>query len=56
MRRADRSGARYAVIIGDEELAAGKLGFKPLRADEPQQSLTVDELAQQLSSARKQRE
>jgi histidyl-tRNA synthetase len=51
MRRADRSGARFAVIIGEAEIAAGRYGLKPLRTDEPQQALTLDEIAQRLSSA-----
>src|SRR5690606_22727136 len=51
MRRADRSGARFAVIIGEDEVAAGQFGLKPLRTDEPQLSLSLDELVRQLSSA-----
>ncbi|MDJ0739076.1 MAG: histidine--tRNA ligase [Gammaproteobacteria bacterium] len=35
-KRADRSGARYAVVIGDAELEAGTVMLKPLRADEAQ--------------------
>ena len=31
MRRADASGARFAVIIGETEVAQGKIGVKPLR-------------------------
>ncbi|MDP2827988.1 MAG: histidine--tRNA ligase [Sulfuricellaceae bacterium] len=31
MKKADSSGARYAVIIGDDEAAAGQLTLKPLR-------------------------
>jgi histidyl-tRNA synthetase len=53
MRRADKSGAAYAVILGDEELAQGRLGFKPLRGDEPQRSLAFEELAARLSSEAK---
>lgn len=32
MRRADASGAAVAIILGDEEVAAGTAGVKPLRA------------------------
>ena len=32
MRLADRSGARVAVIVGPEELAAGEVTFRELRA------------------------
>ncbi len=31
MKKADKSGARYAVIIGDEEAEAGEVTLKPLR-------------------------
>lgn len=31
MKKADASGARYAVIVGDDEAAAGQLSLKPLR-------------------------
>ncbi|HUQ28386.1 MAG TPA: histidine--tRNA ligase, partial [Usitatibacter sp.] len=31
MKKADASGARFAVIIGDEEVAQGKVTLKPLR-------------------------
>src|SRR5690606_10135686 len=51
LRRADKSGARYAVIIGEDELSSGVLSVKPLRTDEAQQSLSLDELVLRLSSA-----
>jgi histidyl-tRNA synthetase len=44
LRRADRSGADYAIIVGDEELTSGWVGVKPLRTAEAQQSMTIDEL------------
>jgi histidyl-tRNA synthetase len=31
MKRADASGADYAVIVGEEEVASGLLTLKPLR-------------------------
>jgi histidyl-tRNA synthetase len=37
-RRADESGARVALIIGDDELARGVIAFKPLRGAETTQS------------------
>lgn len=43
MKKADASGARYAVIVGDDEAAAGVLSLKPLRALGEQVRLTVDE-------------
>lgn len=43
MKRADGSGARHAVILGDNELAAGVATVKTL-ADGSQQSIPFDEL------------
>jgi histidyl-tRNA synthetase len=42
MKKADASGARYAVIIGDDEAAAGEVSLKPLRELEEQVRMTVD--------------
>ena len=36
LRRADRSGAILALILGDDELADNALSIKPLREDSPQ--------------------
>ncbi len=33
MKKADASGARFAIILGDDEVAAGKLALKPLRGE-----------------------
>jgi histidyl-tRNA synthetase len=41
-RKADRSGARLALILGDEELARGILGCKPLRGQGEQRTLDFD--------------
>ena len=51
MKKADRSGARYAVILGENEVANGTAGLKPLRADEPQTEIAQDELAAALATA-----
>ncbi|MBE0485106.1 histidine--tRNA ligase [Marinobacter sp.] len=48
MKKADRSGARYAIILGENELASGNVGLKSLRDDEPQQDVPRAELAQAL--------
>ena len=45
LRRADRSGARFALIVGESERSAGKVSVKPLREDKPQQLLSIDECA-----------
>ncbi|MEQ9547496.1 MAG: histidine--tRNA ligase [Marinobacter sp.] len=48
MKKADRSGARYAVILGENEINGGTVGLKPLRSDEGQQELGQTELAKTL--------
>lgn len=51
MKRADKSGARYALILGEHELAAGEIGFKPMQDAEAQQlSFKLAELSQQLAA------
>ncbi len=50
MKRADKSNARYAVILGEQEIADNKAGFKPLRSDEQQASVARAELAPMLAS------
>ena len=49
MKRADRSGAEYALILGESELAASAIGLKPLRSTDDQVSVAFDELAQVLA-------
>jgi histidyl-tRNA synthetase len=44
MKRADRSGAQVALLIGEDELARGVVAVKALREDLPQQVLGSDEL------------
>lgn len=46
LRQADRSGARFAVIIGEDELAAGKVTLKSLRDASPQVSVAGDDIGQ----------
>jgi histidyl-tRNA synthetase len=49
-KKADKSGARYALILGDDELAKRVVGFKPLRDDSEQQSIAWDALAEHLKA------
>jgi histidyl-tRNA synthetase len=51
MRRADRSGARFALILGDEEVAAERVSLKDLRGDTGQRSLNKAELRETLAAA-----
>ena len=45
MKRADRSGAAVAVILGEDEVATGTAVLKPLRAEVEQQKVALAELA-----------
>jgi histidyl-tRNA synthetase len=51
MKRADQSGARFALVIGEDEVKEGRLTFKHLREDRPQESLDVARLIERLGSA-----
>jgi histidyl-tRNA synthetase len=45
-KRADASGANYALIFGDDEVSRGEVAVKPLRnADEPQQTYVLSEVS-----------
>ncbi len=41
MKKADASGAALAVIVGDDEAAAGEVSFKPMRVEVAQQRLPL---------------
>jgi len=43
-KKADKSGANYAFILGDEEVEKGVIGVKFLRSDEEQRTLSLQEL------------
>ena len=43
-KRADKSGAAWAMVFGDEEMVSGKVTLKPLRANEEQMTLSREEL------------
>ncbi len=48
MKKADASGARYAVIVGDAEVQSDKVSIKPLRGDGAQQLLPLKEAIQEM--------
>jgi histidyl-tRNA synthetase len=50
-RRADRSGAALALIIGEDELARGVVGMKPLRAAAGQSECPIAQLAPGVDAA-----
>ena len=45
LKRADRCGARIALLLGEEEARIGRIAVKDLRAQEPQSTVAIDELA-----------
>ena len=49
MKRADKSQAEYALILGEQELADEKAGLKPLRGTGEQASIAFAELATTLA-------
>ncbi len=49
LKRADRSGASHAVILGDEEVARQVATLKALREDAGQRQLPLSELAAELA-------
>jgi histidyl-tRNA synthetase len=50
LKRADKSNAMYALILGEQELADGNIGLKPLRSTEDQISVAMDEVANTLAT------
>ncbi len=45
LRRADRSGARLALVLGDSEVESGCIGVKPLRGAGEQRSVAGERIA-----------
>ncbi|ABE54543.1 histidyl-tRNA synthetase [Shewanella denitrificans OS217] len=50
MKRADKSGAAYAIIIGENELANNQVAIKPLRNNNQQELVARDALAETISA------
>jgi len=51
LKRADQSGARYALVIGDTEVATAQPALKFLREDRPQEPLQIEAIIARLRSA-----
>jgi histidyl-tRNA synthetase len=49
MKRADKSDATLALILGEQELVDGRIGVKPLRSGEEQQSVALEQLVATLT-------
>jgi histidyl-tRNA synthetase len=43
-KKADRSGARFALVVGEDELQRGAVGVKPLRDNGEQQEISLNDL------------
>ena len=48
LKRADKSGASFALILGEQEMADRTIGVKPLRSRADQQTVARDEIAVRL--------
>jgi histidyl-tRNA synthetase len=53
-KRADRSGASLALVLGEDEIRQGRATVKPLRSQEDQQQIPLDQLADWLKDWLKQ--
>jgi histidyl-tRNA synthetase len=49
LKRADKSNAEYALILGEQEIAQKRVGLKPLRSTEDQSSIAFETLAETLA-------
>ncbi|QIR13898.1 histidine--tRNA ligase [Shewanella aestuarii] len=49
MKRADKSGAEFAIIIGENEIANNQVAIKPLRNNKEQQLVTRSELVAKIA-------
>ena len=51
MKKADASGARYALIVGDDEAAANTVAVKPLREAGEQRAVAARDIVHALQPA-----
>ncbi|MCP4942009.1 MAG: histidine--tRNA ligase, partial [Planctomycetaceae bacterium] len=49
MKRADKSGAEFALILGEQELIDACVGLKPMRSNNEQTRVALDKLAATLA-------
>ena len=50
LKKADKSGAAVALIVGEDEAAAGVAGLKPLRGQGEQTQVALGDLAENVSN------
>lgn len=53
MKRADRSGARLALIVGEDEIEQRQVAIKYLHSDQPQQTVSQDAVVELLENESK---
>ena len=51
LKKADKSGALFALVLGEDELAQQVIGFKPLRGQGEQQNIAWDALTEHLEAS-----
>jgi histidyl-tRNA synthetase len=49
-KRADKSGAEFALVLGDEELARGAVAVKALRRDLPQEECPLERISERIGT------
>ncbi|MEW8506319.1 MAG: histidine--tRNA ligase [Candidatus Thiodiazotropha sp.] len=49
LKKADRSRARYALILGEDEVTRQEIGLKPLRGEGEQQQIALEQLEARLA-------
>jgi len=50
-KKADKSGARVAIILGEEELRSQQVSIKFLREERPQETVAIEQLSAYLVSS-----
>ena len=50
-KKADKSGAEIALILGETEIANGEVGVKPLRSQQDQANMPQDQIIEHLKQA-----
>lgn len=48
-RKADKSGSELAIVIGEEEIQQGNLGFKPLMIDQEQTTVKEENIMEEIN-------
>ena len=47
-KRADKSGAQFAILLGDDEVARGVVAVKALRREMAQEECPIDQISERL--------